>query len=114
MAELVKLVQGLLLVAGCLFFAIGTLGLFRFSDTLTRIHALTKVDNLGLGLVILGLLPLAPSLASGGKLVLVWLVALAASATSAHLIARAVRPESGDGAGPGHSGVDAGKGDPPS
>lgn len=87
--------QLVLLAGGCLFFAVGTLGLFRFSDTLTRIHALTKVDNLGLGLIVLGLLPLVPSFASGLKTILIWLVALAASATSAHLIARAVRSEPG-------------------
>ena len=39
----------------------------------------------------LALLFSVPSLAVGMKIVLIWLVALAASATSAHLIARAVR-----------------------
>lgn len=87
---LIILLQIALLVSGCLFFAIGTLGLFRFPDTLTRIHALTKVDNLGLGFIVLALLPLAPSITGGLKTVLVWAVALAASATSAHLVARAV------------------------
>jgi len=42
---------------GSLFFLAGTVGLLRFPDTLTRLHALTKADNLGLGLVVLGLLP---------------------------------------------------------
>ncbi|KPQ03205.1 monovalent cation/H(+) antiporter subunit G [Marinobacter sp. HL-58] len=88
-----QLMQGALLVTGCVFFAIGTLGLFRFSETLTRIHALTKVDNLGLGFVVLALLLDLPSLAVGLKIVLIWVVALAASATSAHLIARAVRSQ---------------------
>ena len=102
MAEtLLFIVQIILLVTGCLFFAVGTLGLFRFTETLTRIHALTKVDNLGLGFIVIALLPPAPSLESGLKTVLIWAVALAASATSAHLVARAVRvgsesPESGD------------------
>ena len=41
--------------AGALFFLAGTVGLLRFPDSLTRLHALTKVDNLGLGLVVLGL-----------------------------------------------------------
>lgn len=86
-------IKGILLLVGCVFFAIGTLGLFRFSDTLTRIHALTKVDNLGLGFIVLALLFSVPSLAVGMKIVLIWLVALAASATSAHLIARAVRSQ---------------------
>ena len=34
----------------------GSVGLLRFPDTLTRLHALTKADNLGLGLVVLGLM----------------------------------------------------------
>jgi multicomponent Na+:H+ antiporter subunit G len=87
----IELVRALLLAAGCLFFAVGTLGLFRLPDTSTRLHALTKVDNLGLGLIVLGLLPGAESVPTGLKLVLIWLVALAASATAAHLVARAVR-----------------------
>ena len=41
--------------AGAFFFIAGTVGLLRFPDTLTRLHALTKADNLGLGLVVLGL-----------------------------------------------------------
>jgi multicomponent Na+:H+ antiporter subunit G len=100
-ASLLFWLQLLLLGSGCLFFAVGTLGLFRFSDTLTRIHALTKADNLGLGCIVLGLLPQLPSLAAGLKLLLIWLVALAASATSAHLIARAVHEAvpRGDGDG---------------
>jgi len=96
----VQVIQGILLVVGCLFFAIGTLGLFRFSDTLLRIHALTKVDNLGLGFIILALVLNAASLAIGAKVLLIWVVALAASATSAHLIARATRLQQGDGSEP--------------
>ncbi|MDO6443022.1 MULTISPECIES: monovalent cation/H(+) antiporter subunit G [unclassified Marinobacter] len=96
----VQVVQGILLVTGCLFFAIGTLGLFRFSDTLLRIHALTKVDNLGLGFIILALVLNAASLAIGVKVLLIWVVALAASATSAHLIARAARLQQGDDSEP--------------
>lgn len=92
-------VQLVLLLSGCVFFALGSLGLFRFPDTLTRIHALTKADNLGLGFIVLALLPLAPSFAAGFKTLLIWIVALAASATSAHLVARAVRGSITDGSG---------------
>ncbi len=42
--------------AGAFFFLAGTVGLLRFPDALSRLHALTKADNLGLGLVVLGLL----------------------------------------------------------
>jgi multicomponent Na+:H+ antiporter subunit G len=73
------------------FFLAGTVGLLRFPDVYTRLHALAKADNLGLGLVVLGLLLKAPGAAAGFKLVLVWVLALAASATVGFLIARRAR-----------------------
>jgi multicomponent Na+:H+ antiporter subunit G len=77
--------------AGALFFLVGTVGLLRFPDPLTRLHALTKADNLGLGLVVLGLLPQAEGFLAGVKLVAVWLLAQLAGATVTQLVARAVR-----------------------
>ena len=77
--------------AGGFFFLAGTAGLLRFPDTLTRLHALTKADNLGLGLVVLGLLPQAGSLRGGLKLVSIWLLVLLAGATVSQLIARTAR-----------------------
>lgn len=77
--------------AGAFFFLAGTVGLLRFPDTLTRLHALTKADNLGLGFVVLGLLPQAASPRDGLKLISIWLFALLASATVSQLIARAAR-----------------------
>lgn len=73
---------------GIFFFFAGTVGLLRFPDTYTRIHALTKADNLGLGLVIVGLMLQTESWAVVLKLLLIWLLALAASATACHLLAR--------------------------
>lgn len=99
MTDWLPWLQILLLVAGCFFFAVGTLGLFRLSETRDRLHALTKVDNLGLGLIAVALLPSAPTIGDALKIVLIWLVVLAASATSAHLIARAAG-HSGDGEEP--------------
>jgi multicomponent Na+:H+ antiporter subunit G len=57
MNVLIDIFTVLAVSAGALFFMAGTVGLLRFPDTLTRLHALTKADNLGLGLVVLGLLP---------------------------------------------------------
>lgn len=85
--SLVSVLQSFLLLSGAGFFFIGTLGLLRFPDAYTRVHALTKVDNLGLGLVVLGLLPSAPSLVVAIKLLLIWILTLAASATAGHLVA---------------------------
>jgi multicomponent Na+:H+ antiporter subunit G len=77
--------------AGAAFFMAGSVGLLRFPDSLTRLHALTKADNLGLGLIVLGLLPQADSLLGGLKLVAVWVLVQLASATVAQLIAHALR-----------------------
>lgn len=74
-------------VAGALLFLAGTLGLLRFPDTLSRLHALSKADNLGLGLIVLGLLPLQTSLMGGVKLVCIWLLAQLSVATASQLIA---------------------------
>ena len=80
--------------AGALFFLAGTVGLLRFPDTLTRLHALTKADNLGLGLVVLGLLPYTGGLFSALKLISIWLLVQLAGAVGAQLIASLVRPGS--------------------
>ena len=77
--------------AGSAFFMAGTVGLLRFPDSLARLHTLTKADNLGLGLIVLGLLPQADSLLGGLKLVAVWLLVQLAGATVAQLIAHALR-----------------------
>jgi multicomponent Na+:H+ antiporter subunit G len=79
--------------AGVVFFVAGTLGLLRFPDRLTRLHALTKADNLGLGLVVLGLMARADGPLAAMKLAAVWLVLLLASATLGQLIAARVRNE---------------------
>jgi multicomponent Na+:H+ antiporter subunit G len=86
---LLDLLSALLLCAGAFFFFAGTLGLLRFPDLYSRLHALTKADNAGLGLVVLGLLLQVDSVAAGAKLVLVWLLVLVSSASVAHLVARA-------------------------
>lgn len=78
-----------LISAGLFFFVAGTAGLLRFPDAHTRLHALTKADNLGLGLVAAGLALRMPDLWSVAKLGLVWLLAVLAAATVAQLIARA-------------------------
>lgn len=80
-------VSALLAVAGAFFFFAGTVGLLRFPDVYTRLHALTKVDNLGLGFVVLGLMVRADSWHVAAELLLIWLLALAAAATAGYLVA---------------------------
>ena len=78
----------ILLSAGAVFFFAGTVGLLRFPDVYTRLHALTKADNLGLGLLIAGLALQAESWMAVARLLLIWLLILLASSSVAHLVAR--------------------------
>jgi len=84
---LTDLLSTVLLIAGGFFFLAGTLGLLRFPDVYTRLHALTKADNVGLGLMVIGLALQAESLAVVGKLILIWFLVLLAGASVANLIA---------------------------
>src|SRR5215468_205393 len=80
-----------LVSAGAFFFLAGTIGLLRFPDTLTRLHALTKADNLGLGLIVVGLLPHVDGVMGMLKLVAIWLLVMLSSADAGQLVARAAR-----------------------
>lgn len=78
----------LLIILGLPFFLSGTAGLIRFPDIYTRLHALTKADNVGLGCIVCGLALQSGSWTVTAKLFLIWLLVLIASSASCHLIAR--------------------------
>jgi multicomponent Na+:H+ antiporter subunit G len=91
MTGLANVVSIVAIVAGAIFFLAGTVGLLRFPDTFTRLHALTKADNLGLGLVVFGLLPQVDGVVTGLKLVVVWLLVMLAGACASQMVARTAR-----------------------
>lgn len=82
-----------LVLCGCFFFLAGSVGVLRFPDVYSRLHALTKADNLGLGFVVLGVLFQAGDWTEILRLLLVWMLALGASVTVSHVIGRAGRDE---------------------
>lgn len=88
---LVTLYTVVLVGLGVFFYLAGTVGLLRFPDTLTRLHALTKADNLGLGLIVLGVLPHVDGAANIAKLLVIWLLVMLSSADAGQLVARAAR-----------------------
>lgn len=90
MTTALTLISVTLVIAGTTFFLAGMVGLLRFPDALSRLHALSKADNVGLGLIVLGLLPLAGSLGSAGKLVALWLIVQMSSAAVGQILARAL------------------------
>jgi multicomponent Na+:H+ antiporter subunit G len=91
-ADLVTIIA---VTAGAVFFLAGAIGLLRFPDTLSRLHALSKADNLGLGLIVLGLLPQANSVFAGLKLIFIWMLAQLSAATVSRLIATAIAKDTG-------------------
>lgn len=88
-AELILDLLSLIFLAGGLFFLmVGTVGLLRLPDVYTRLHAVTKCDTLGVGLVLISLL-LQSSLPAALKLGLIIIFVLITNPTSAHVIAKA-------------------------
>lgn len=85
---------------GVAFFMAGSIGLVRLPDVLTRLHALTKADNVGLGFVVLALAFQAGSALELIKLLLLWPLALLASSCACYLVAHSTlqprsKPENG-------------------
>jgi multicomponent Na+:H+ antiporter subunit G len=75
--------------AGLCFFIAGSVGLLRFPDVFTRLHALTKADNLGLGFITLGMLFQVEGWREAAHLLLIWALTLLAAGTVSQLVARA-------------------------
>ena len=94
---MIELLALLLILSGLFFFLSGSVGLLRLPDLFCRLHALAKADNVGLALIALGVTLIDGNPLHGLQLLLIWVLVLAASAVSSHLIARhALHRESTD------------------
>ena len=99
--------SALLIVCGVLFFTAGTAGLIRFPDVRSQLHALTKADNLGLGLIMAGAALYLGSWSTALLLAIAWVLILGSASVSAHALAAreasehdAARALDGPGASP--------------
>ena len=86
MSELLQILGDTFLIIGTLFFLIGTIGILRFYDVYTRLHALAKVDNLGLGFIGFGMILQSDSFLIALKILLIWLLTLLSSATLSYIL----------------------------
>lgn len=77
-----------LLVLGSLFSVIAALGILRFPDVYTRLHAASKAGPLGAGLILLGVACAAGDWSIAVRCVLGFLFLILTSPVSAHLLAR--------------------------
>ena len=88
--ELVRLgLSGVVVAIGLLLIAGGALGLLRFPDLYTRLHAANVADVVGSVVVVLGLAIAAPDLAIALRLVLLAGLLIALGPTLTHLVAQA-------------------------
>jgi len=77
------------LLVGAVLAVIGTVGVLRFPDFYTRLHAASVTDTAAATLAIVGMALLAPSLAVVVKLAVVWLFLFLTGPTSSHALANA-------------------------
>lgn len=87
----IEIVSGLLLAAGSLFVVSGGVGLLRFPDFFTRIHAVGVTDSAGIGLILLGLLIQTTSWEAAVRLLIILLFMALTGPTATHLLAQAAR-----------------------
>lgn len=89
--DIVRLMLSVLsLVGGLFFFLVGTICLLRLPDVFTRMHATTKSDTLGAGLVIVAAMLYLGWDVAVIKLLLVLVFIWLTNPTAAHIIAKAV------------------------
>lgn len=89
--KLVDFIVGLLLISGGIFFTAGTIGLIRFPDIRSQLHALTKADNLGLGMIFAGIAIHLASWSVALILLVTWLLALISASLAARALATTQR-----------------------
>ncbi|MCT2584428.1 monovalent cation/H(+) antiporter subunit G [Actinophytocola gossypii] len=80
-----------LLAAGALFVVSGGVGLLRFPDFYTRVHAAGITDSAGAGLILLGLLLRTPSWETGVRLLVIMLFLALTGPTASYVLAFAAR-----------------------
>ena len=94
-----NLLSAVLIVLSVFFFFVGVVGLIRMPDVFSRLHATTKADTLGAGLVIVGLVFQTGISRASVSLLIVLVFVWLTNPTAAHTIAAAQyeRVQRGDG-----------------
>ena len=88
MTEVLDVLGALLLLLGAMLCFAASVGLVRFPDTLTRMHAATKPQTLGLLCAAAGLALSLQSLKALGMLFLVAVLQLITAPVAAHMVGR--------------------------
>ncbi|MFD2992026.1 monovalent cation/H(+) antiporter subunit G [Fictibacillus nanhaiensis] len=91
MLSLIKIVISFFLIAGTFFIFSGTLGVLRFPDVYSRLHAASKASTLGVSGILIGafIYVLSEMHVFSGKLILGILFVLLTAPVAGHMISRA-------------------------
>jgi len=98
MAMALDILSWIFLVAGSGFCLIGGLGLLRMPYVFTRLHAVSVIETLGMGFIILGLILQAGFTLVAAKLIIIAALILLTSPVATHALAQAalhagIRPQ---------------------
>ena len=85
---MIDVLSGVLIVAGTVFLLSGVLGVLRFPDFYSRLHAAGKGDTLGQALVLVGLMLVAGLTLVSVKLAFVIIFVFIFNPTATHALAR--------------------------
>lgn len=88
---ILDVLSGILLLSGVFFGVSGALGLFRFPDFFTRVHAASVTDSMAALLMIGGLLLQTSFDLNTAKLLFILLFLLITSPTASHALAKSAR-----------------------
>ncbi len=84
-----EIIVMIFLFGGVFFFTVGTIGVLRLPDVFCRLHANTKSDTLGVGLVLASLVIYEGLSSAGVKLIFMIIFIWITNPTAGHIIARA-------------------------
>ena len=86
---IITLLTGLCLFIGGFLCISGSVGVLRFPDFYSRMHATGVTDTLGASLILIALMLQAPDLLVVAKLIMILLLTLLVSPTTSHVLAKA-------------------------
>ncbi len=97
MSAVVEVISALMLLSACFLMFTGALGVLRFPDTLSRMHAAGVTETMASVLLLGGLMLLAGWGLVLLKLVMILLFILFTSPTASHALAKAIWNRQGQG-----------------
>ena len=91
-----EILVSILLLLGAFFILVAAIGIIRFKDVLSRLHATTKATSFGILLLILAFITFYPSLFTIIKALLVIVFIYLTAPLAAHSIAKSYREDDVD------------------